>query len=175
MFDCSTFDNLKGTATVGVLASRSWVQANGIGICCFSAKQAALGSKNKDWLTPNQDNVSRVERQKKSCLPANCNYSKVALLNPTKWWSGTNQTSSTSHRDEIRSNHDIPVQLLTGSRNIKFWKYPETCISLLSEWRVISASLRQLSKDCYEMKYPLKAGCKANISYPIYYLPFSVL
>ena len=29
-----------------------------IGICCFSAKHAALRSKNKDWLTRNQDNVS---------------------------------------------------------------------------------------------------------------------
>ena len=29
-----------------------------IGICCFSAKQAALRSKNNDWLAWNQDNVS---------------------------------------------------------------------------------------------------------------------
>ena len=29
-----------------------------IGICCFSAKHAALGSKSKDWLAHNQDNVS---------------------------------------------------------------------------------------------------------------------
>ena len=29
-----------------------------IGICCFSAKQAALRRKNKDWLDQNQDNVS---------------------------------------------------------------------------------------------------------------------
>jgi hypothetical protein len=29
-----------------------------IGICCFSAKQAALRSKSKDWLSWNQDNVS---------------------------------------------------------------------------------------------------------------------
>jgi hypothetical protein len=27
------------------------------GICCFSAKHAALRRKNKDWLTRNQDNV----------------------------------------------------------------------------------------------------------------------
>jgi hypothetical protein len=31
---------------------------NKIGICCFSAKHAALRRKNKDWLTQNQDNVS---------------------------------------------------------------------------------------------------------------------
>ena len=29
-----------------------------IGICCFSAKQAALRRKSKDWLAWNQDNVS---------------------------------------------------------------------------------------------------------------------
>ena len=29
-----------------------------IGICCFSAKHAALRSKNKDWLARNQNNVS---------------------------------------------------------------------------------------------------------------------
>ena len=29
-----------------------------IGICCFSAKYAALKNKNKDWLARNQDNVS---------------------------------------------------------------------------------------------------------------------
>jgi hypothetical protein len=29
-----------------------------IGMCCFSAKQAALKRKNKDWLARNQNNVS---------------------------------------------------------------------------------------------------------------------
>ena len=29
-----------------------------IGICCFSAKDAALRSKGNDWLAWNQDNVS---------------------------------------------------------------------------------------------------------------------
>ena len=29
-----------------------------IGVCCFSAKHAALRSKSKDWLSRNQDNVS---------------------------------------------------------------------------------------------------------------------
>jgi len=33
-----------------------------IGICCFSAKHAALRSKSKDWLAWNQNNVSRVGR-----------------------------------------------------------------------------------------------------------------
>ena len=29
-----------------------------IGICCFSAKNAALKRKSKDWLARNQNNVS---------------------------------------------------------------------------------------------------------------------
>ena len=29
-----------------------------IGICCFSAKHAALWRKSKDWLARNQNNVS---------------------------------------------------------------------------------------------------------------------
>ena len=29
-----------------------------IGICCFSAKHAALSTMGKDWLSQNQDNVS---------------------------------------------------------------------------------------------------------------------
>ena len=29
-----------------------------IGICCFSAKHAALRRKNKDWFSRNQNNVS---------------------------------------------------------------------------------------------------------------------
>ena len=29
-----------------------------IGICCFSAKHAALRRKSKDWLARNKDNVS---------------------------------------------------------------------------------------------------------------------
>ena len=31
---------------------------NKIGICCFSAKHAALRRKSKDWLARNQNNVS---------------------------------------------------------------------------------------------------------------------
>jgi hypothetical protein len=30
-----------------------------IGMCCFSAEHKALRSKNKDWLTRNQNNVSK--------------------------------------------------------------------------------------------------------------------
>ena len=31
-----------------------------IGICCFSARHAALRRNSKDWLARNQDNVSEL-------------------------------------------------------------------------------------------------------------------
>jgi hypothetical protein len=37
-----------------------------IGICCFSAKHAALRRKSKDWLARNQDNVSIKQITKKT-------------------------------------------------------------------------------------------------------------
>jgi hypothetical protein len=45
---------------VNVLASSVVGQTKDyeIGICCFSAKHAALRSKSKDWLARNQNNVS---------------------------------------------------------------------------------------------------------------------
>ena len=33
-----------------------------IGIYCFSAKHTAIRRKSKDWVTRNQDNMSRVRR-----------------------------------------------------------------------------------------------------------------
>ena len=57
-----------GGVVVGVLASsavdRGFELRSGqtkdckIGICCFSAKYAALRRKSKDWLVRNQNNVS---------------------------------------------------------------------------------------------------------------------
>jgi len=46
-----------------------------IGICCFSAKHAALRRKSKDWLARNRDNVSRVGRH---VYPWTC-FSELAL------------------------------------------------------------------------------------------------
>jgi hypothetical protein len=60
--------NRIGGVKVSVLASFEvdhgfeprWGQTKNyvIGICCFSAKHAALRSKSKDWLARNQNNVS---------------------------------------------------------------------------------------------------------------------
>ena len=37
----------------------SQTKDNKIGICCFSAKHTTLRRKSKDWLTLNQNNVSK--------------------------------------------------------------------------------------------------------------------
>ena len=48
-----------------------------IGICCFSAKHAALRRTSKDWLARNQNNVSEsVERH---VVPIDCCFSELAL------------------------------------------------------------------------------------------------
>jgi len=46
-----------------------------IGICCFSAKHAALRRKSKGWLTRNQNNGSEFV----TCLSAGCCFSELAL------------------------------------------------------------------------------------------------
>ena len=46
-----------------------------IGICCFTAKHAALKRKSKDWLARNQDNVFEWA----TCLSADCCFSELAL------------------------------------------------------------------------------------------------
>ena len=50
---------LSPSVVVSVFELR-WGQTkdNQIGICCFSAKHAALRRKSKDWLARNQDNMS---------------------------------------------------------------------------------------------------------------------
>jgi hypothetical protein len=59
----STFNNRNGKRA-RLECCRSWVRATvgsnqtlSIGMCCISAKQAALRGKSKDWLTRNQNNV----------------------------------------------------------------------------------------------------------------------
>jgi hypothetical protein len=65
----STLDNHISGILVSGLASSAvdrgfepwWCQTREykIGMCCFSAKHAALRSKSKDWLARNQNNVSK--------------------------------------------------------------------------------------------------------------------
>jgi len=57
---CGVMDNVPSSCSV----DRGFEHRSGqtkdykIGICCFSAKHAALRRKSKDWLARNQDNVS---------------------------------------------------------------------------------------------------------------------
>ena len=48
---------------------------NKIGICCFSAKHAALRKKSKYWLARNQNNVSEWSDMSN----ADCCFSELAL------------------------------------------------------------------------------------------------
>jgi len=43
---------------MGLLHRSGQTKEYKIGLCCFSAKHAALRRKSKDWLARNQDNVS---------------------------------------------------------------------------------------------------------------------
>ena len=62
--------NSRTASVVSVLASSAvdrgfepWscrTKDDKIGICCFSAKHAALRSKSKDWLVRNRNNVSKL-------------------------------------------------------------------------------------------------------------------
>ena len=66
--DCTYRANRIGGVMVSVLASSAvdrgyeprsdQTKEYKIGICCFSAKNAELRRKSKDWLARNQDNVS---------------------------------------------------------------------------------------------------------------------
>jgi hypothetical protein len=66
---------------------------NKIGICCFSAKHAALRRKSKDWSARNQNNMSEWS----DMLPADCCFGKLALQkSKSVRWSRTKRTSSSS-------------------------------------------------------------------------------
>ena len=51
-----------------------------IGICCFSARHAALRSKSKDWLP----RVRIMCLGKVACLPADCCFRELARKNPAQ-------------------------------------------------------------------------------------------
>ena len=58
-----------------------------IGMCCFSAKHAALRRKSKDWLAQNQNNST--------CISADFSFSELALYKSNSaCWSITKWTSS---------------------------------------------------------------------------------
>ena len=79
-----------------------------IGICCFSAKNAALKRKNIDWLAQNQDIFSSGV----TFLSAYYCFSDLALKKHQKaCWSSTKQTSSSSQWNLTCSRHDIAEQI----------------------------------------------------------------
>ena len=78
-----------------------------IGICCFSAKHAALRRKNKDWLARNKNNVS--ERSDMSIIGLLFQWASTIQFNTTCW---SKRTSSSSYWKWTCSRHDIAENLL---------------------------------------------------------------
>ena len=81
-----------------------------IGICCFSAKHAALRSKSKDWLARNQNNVSEW---------SDISTRQLALWK-SNWacWSRTKRTSSSSHWKLTCSRRDIAENCWIGVKQL---------------------------------------------------------
>jgi hypothetical protein len=80
-----------------------------IGICCFSAKHAALRRKSKDWLVRNQNNVSEWNHMStRGLLFQWASTIKFQL----SCWSSTKHTSSSSHWKLTCSHHDTAEELL---------------------------------------------------------------
>ena len=81
---CQFLWNRIGGVVVSVLASRAvyrgfkprsgQTKEYKIGICCFSAKHAALRRKSKDWLE-----IRIMCPSGATCLPADCCFSELAL------------------------------------------------------------------------------------------------
>jgi hypothetical protein len=82
---------------------------NKIGICCFSAKHAALRRKSKDWLVGNQDNVSEWgDMSIRKLLFRWARTIKIQLC-----WSSTKRTWSSFHWKLSCSCHDRAEKLLS--------------------------------------------------------------
>ena len=73
-----------------------------IGVCCFSAKHAALRRNNKDWLARNRDNVCPNGA---TFLSADCCFSELAL-------SKSNKASSSFHWNITCSSYDIAEKIV---------------------------------------------------------------
>ena len=92
---------LIGAVMVSMLASSAGrvKPKTEIGICCVSAKHAALKT---GWL-----GIRIMCLSWETCLSADCYYSELALLKSNKaCWSSTEWTSSSSHCKLICSYHD---------------------------------------------------------------------
>ena len=123
-----------------------------IGICCFSAKHAALRRKSKDFFARNQNNVSEWSDMS---IPADCCFSELALLiSNSACWSRTKRTSSSSHWKLTCSRYDIAKNIAELSLNnihhlfINFFNILESRdISLI----LTSTFDRWYRKDNYKM------------------------
>ena len=90
------------------------------GICCFSAKHAALRRKIKDRLTRNR----KMCPSGTTCLTVECCFSEVAVeISNSACWSSTKQRSSSSRWKLTCSRHDQSLTL-----------FDVLCLKLLLTW-----------------------------------------
>ena len=80
------------------------------GICCFSAKHAALRRKRKVWLAQNQNNVS--EWSDMSTYRQSFQWANTLKNSNSACWSRTKWTLSSSHWKLTCSHPDIAEKLL---------------------------------------------------------------
>jgi hypothetical protein len=78
------------------------------GICCISAKHAALKRISKDWSARDQNNVSEWSDMSTRGLL----FQRASTIKIQACWSRTKRTSSSSHRKLTCSRHDIAEKLL---------------------------------------------------------------
>ena len=81
-----------------------------IGICCFSARHAALKRKSKDWLAWNQNNVS--EWSDMSTRELLFQWASTIKSN-SACWPRIKRTSTSSHWKLTCSRHDIAEKLMS--------------------------------------------------------------
>jgi hypothetical protein len=82
-----------------------------IGMCCFSAKHAALRKKSKYWFVRNQNNVSEWTDMSTHWLLVQWT---STIKSNSACWSSTKRTSSSSHWSLTCSRHDIDEKLLNS-------------------------------------------------------------
>ena len=97
-----------------------------IGICCFSAKHAALRRKSNDWLPQNLDNASECGNM--SILRLLFQWANTKQIQHyIAYWSSTKQTSSSSHWKLTCFYHDIAELALNNNHSLTHWSMTKDC------------------------------------------------
>jgi hypothetical protein len=105
-----------------------------IGICCFSAKHAALRRKSKDWLARNQDNVSGWgDMSIRGLLFQLASTIKIQLrvLVFTRLWYWIKKTLK--DHQSLLPNSTLSINTFMFINRMKMWSWRSTFFNM-SEW-----------------------------------------